>query len=135
MIVGLQVTKNDFWFCLMKFLSSEVFPSSETKGDLAESMDIGSDLLERNEIAGDDDVPESVKDEDMDEQSNFFELLHSKFAPSRRLKPLFFETDTLVQLQDLKVFYLFRGVNCASCLTAWFCRIDTSHPFCWSQGT
>jgi hypothetical protein len=85
---------------MMKYLSSEVFPTLGTKGEYADEGSVGSELQERTEFSGDDDLAESEKSDDMEEPSNFFEFLHSNFAPSRRLKPMFFETETLVLISN-----------------------------------
>jgi hypothetical protein len=93
-----QVSKNDFWFCMMKFLSSEVFPTATPKRGEADegSVDLGSETQDRADYSVDGDSAESEKNDDADEPSNFFEFLHSNLAPSRRLKSAFFDTDTLV---------------------------------------
>ena len=85
----------------MKFLSSALFPTSDMEEEQSEhlsSEDDGgdSDILEKVEENEDDG--ESEKIDDTDEHSNIFEILHSNFAPSRRLKPMFFEAETLVRL-------------------------------------
>ena len=80
----------------MKFLSSEVFPVATNKGGDTDEGDLGSETQDKTDFSGDDDLAESEKNDDMDEPSNFFEILHSNLAPSRRLKPAFFDSDTLV---------------------------------------
>lgn len=92
-----QVSKNDFWFCFIKFLSSEVFPTATLKATTDKdegSVDVGSETQDRTDFSGDDEFEDSEKSED--EPSNFFEFLHSNFAPSRRLKPALFDSETLV---------------------------------------
>ena len=64
--------------------------------------DFGSETQDKTEFSGDDDLAESEKNDDMDEPLSFFEFLHSNLAPSRRLKPVFFDPDTLV-LSDLRL--------------------------------
>ncbi len=102
MACGKQVSKSDFWFCMIKFLSSEVFPPLDmAEDDSIEAVlnsDIGNDVQDKLEGNVDDDIPEIERNEDQDhdESTNCFESLHANFAPSRRLRPFFFEEETLV---------------------------------------
>ena len=82
---------------MMKFLSSEIFPTHTDECDETDknSVMFGSETAEKADNIPDGDS-ESDKNDDLDEPTNCFELLHSNLAPSRRLKPLFFEADTLV---------------------------------------
>ena len=87
---------------MIKFLSSEVFPPLDlAEDDLIEAAlneDIGNDLPDKMDGNVEDEILESERNEDQDhdESTNCFESLHANFAPSRRLKPLFFEEETLV---------------------------------------
>ena len=83
---------------MMKFLSSEVFPTvdHEDSGSDVFLLDYGSETIDRVEKTTDEDFDDSEKNDDIDEYTNYFEILHSNFAPSRRLKHLFFEAETLV---------------------------------------
>lgn len=87
----------------MKYLSSEVFPSldlpdEDMDDNQAMHGDIGSETQDKSEGNVEDDLTDSEKNEDQDETTNCFEALHANFAPSRRLRPFFFEEDTLVQI-------------------------------------
>ena len=100
---------------MMKFLSSEIFPVPDADGDENEkpTFDDDSDSLDKFDSTlsnKEDDFAESEKgDDNNDEPSNFFELLHSNLAPSRRLKPIFFEPETLVTIcfRALRSMYLY----------------------------
>ena len=83
---------------MMKFLSSEVFPTQDSLNDEIDhaSIDVGSETTEKAEGGLEDDFADSEKNDDVEESSNYFELLHSNLAPSRRLKPMFFDAEILV---------------------------------------
>ncbi len=107
----MQVTKCDFWFCLMRFLSSEIFPTPDNECDETDknSVNFGSEINEKVENIPDGDS-ESGRNDDFDEPANCFELLHSNLAPSRRLKPMFFEADTLVMRPSDDVFHFLHTI-------------------------
>ena len=101
----------------MKFLSAEVFPPADcTESDEGSedqvplNAETGGESQEKSDINIEDD--ESEKNEDADETTNCFEAIHANFAPSRRLKPYFFEEDTLVSLCTTQLSCTHN--NCAS---------------------
>jgi hypothetical protein len=97
-----QLSKRDFWACWTIFLAEELF--------LQNHQDLGADLLlddmsESGFFMGEfaEETPPStagdIESEDgLDEDPNCFEMIHSRFARSRRLKPLLFNEDLAVSV-------------------------------------
>jgi hypothetical protein len=84
-----QMSKAEFWLLWMKFLSKEVYFSHGTE----QSSDIQNSIVQkrRSSLSG-----ESSKDVVL-ENLSLFERLHARYAPSRRLKHLYFESHVLVK--------------------------------------
>jgi hypothetical protein len=82
------MSKADFWLLWMKFLSKEAYLSHDTE----QSSDIQNSIMQRrySTLSGE---PSKVVVLD---NSSLFERLHAQYAPSRRMKHLYFETHVLV---------------------------------------
>ena len=89
--ISVQVTKREFWARWMQFLSAETFSFEEQLND-KQSANSRLDFGESHSIAS-----EILKLDGAD--VGCYEALHARYAPSRRLKNLFFEEHILVRLQ------------------------------------
>ncbi len=71
----------------------DLFHSDALLDDMSESGFFTGDSVE--EVS--QSVPDDMESEDgLDEDPNCFEMIHSRFARSRRLKPLFFNEELAV---------------------------------------
>ena len=81
------MSKADFWLLWIKFLLKEAYFSHDTE----QSTDVQNSFAQRRSSLS-SDSPKPVVLENL----SLFERLHSRYAPSRRLKHLYFETHILV---------------------------------------
>jgi hypothetical protein len=99
----LQLSKRDFWACWTIFLAEELFLQNHQElldsdmllDDMSESGFFTMDSAEVSSQAavGDQESEDGLDDS---EDPNCFEMLHSRFAPSRRLKHMLFNEDLTV---------------------------------------
>jgi hypothetical protein len=96
------MSKADFWLLWMKFLSKEAYFSH----DAEPSMDVQNSLTQRRRSSLSGESSKHVVQETL----SVFERLHARYAPSRRLKHLYFENHVLVSfsLKNKIVFILHR---------------------------
>jgi hypothetical protein len=99
----LQLSKRDFWACWTIFMAEELFLQNHQ--ELLDSDMMLDDMSESGFFMGDsveEGLPPSVvagdveSEDGFDDDPNCFEMIHSRFAPSRRLKPLLFSEDLAV---------------------------------------
>ena len=84
-----QISKGDFWACLLNFLVEELYHGQIDEAEISFEDLQDSNVDMKDNIAG--SVNADVEsDVGWDEDPNCFELLHSRFAQSRRLKYSFF---------------------------------------------
>ena len=86
----LQIVKSDFWALWLKFLSEESFVSSNYQEISNEPIPI--------EESGQDDPLTDGGFRTESEELSWIEKFHAKYAPSRKLKHLYFDEQVLVIL-------------------------------------
>ncbi len=93
-----QISKKEFWACLLNYLAEELF----LQGQLSVSEFIPDDIQEQNgdtkENGSRSPTIELESEDGWEEDPNCFEMIHSRFAPSRRLKDGFFNEEIAVSI-------------------------------------
>ena len=97
----------------MQFLCEETFhpDAAKERDHIDDSM--GSESDASATMAGKEEQAESL---------SFYEILHARYAPSRRLKHMFFDDLVLVSFVCQDTHYCIRGLICTDCPA---CRSDT----------